>query len=696
MAVKSIRALRAAHDGGRYHYRYGSATPNVTIASQTSGPAPLPVTYDVTRDATITPPANNGSGSPAWETAIVSVNYGDGAAGTWTHTGLSKNTDRNIQGGHVYESVGTYTLSVDVIYSDGSTFTGEQTITVTDPEVVYAGVTFYADHTLGNDTTGDGSIGNPWKTSDKLFDIVFASNGPRRGLLKKGETFVALANKSYTTALVGPFHIGAYGSGANPIISKSSANEVLALGNGMTAGARIVDVDLSLAGTAAGWRTGSNCLFLRCDVADPESAWTTSSAHLEKQYTIIQECDITGQTDKGIYWQWGYRSAILGCHVTTPDAGTGTNHCIRAYLSHSSIKHNLFSGGSTGGSLLKFVGWDDVGLGGGHSTEAAEYTIIADNIADGSHPLTLAQYFTFRPSNTSSVERIINCVWERNYLKSAATTGSQQMMDGSCEYCTFRNNRLDGSAESGTTGIRLSREGAEPIPVGNMILHNSFFHTGTMNPVSIFNTTPGLLNTGFGSDTGWQHGVTWVIAAGVATKTAGDTDPIFQSSTQTSPDLIVGHSYTVTFTITAWTAGTLTASCGTANGTPRGSAATFVETIVCAGNTTFSLTPSSDFAGAIDNATCVAQNNPIDTVVKNNHAMTASGTSLITTDQGTGTIDVGNTRSTVGFTDPANNDWTPTATILETVTTLAEARDDFVGTVRGAVGAACDSGSLEA
>lgn len=553
------------------------STPTAMLAaSQTSGPAPLGITFDVFRSGSgITSPPNNGSGSPSPVAFNYSWHFGDDDTATWTHTGDPKNRDTGCQSAHVYETPGTYIVNLRVTRDNGSTETYRQTITVTDPDVVYAGATFHADFTLGNDTTGDGSIGNPWKTSDKLFDIVFASNGPRRGLLKRGETFTSTTTKSYTSALVGPFHIGPYGSGANPIISKSTANEIIVLGNGMTAGARFVDVDVSLGGTGSGFRPGSYCLYLRCDAASPDAGYTSSSSHLEKVGTIIQDCNISGQTDKGIYLNWVYQSAILGCSFSIPDAGSGTNHGLRIYPSHCSIKQNLFSGGSTSGSLMKVIGY--VAADPDHTTDAVEYTVISDNIADGSHPTTLAEYFTFRPSNDAVAEEIVNCVWERNYLVSASTTPqSQRMMIGSARWSYFLNNRFNGSGDSGTDGIRLQRTGIEAVPQGCEILHNSFYSSGTMDPVNI---------AGTGAD-----------------------------------------------------------QC-------------------------------------------------IDILVKNNYAMTASGTLVIALDQGSGTVDVGNTRATTGFTNPATNDWTPIAALYDTVTILLGALRDFDRVPRGDVGDTTEPGS---
>lgn len=107
-------------------------------------------------------------------------------------------------------------------------------------------------------------------------------------------------------------------------------------------------------------------------------------------------------------------------------------------------------------------------------------------------------------------------------------------------------------------------------------------------------------NGTFASDTGWTKGTGWTIAAGVATATGAISTTLSQTA---AVALIPGYSYTVTFTISAFTAGTIAVSLGGGTaGTARGSAATFVQTIVAgaAQDITFN---TVGFTGSIDNVT---------------------------------------------------------------------------------------------
>lgn len=109
-----------------------------------------------------------------------------------------------------------------------------------------------------------------------------------------------------------------------------------------------------------------------------------------------------------------------------------------------------------------------------------------------------------------------------------------------------------------------------------------------------------VTNGAFASDTGWTKGTGWTIAAGVATATGAISTTLSQSA---AIALIAGYSYTVTFTVTAFTAGTIAVSLGGGTaGTARGSAATFVQTIVAGSDGTITFN-TAGFTGSIDNVT---------------------------------------------------------------------------------------------
>lgn len=83
--------------------------------------------------------------------------------------------------------------------------------------------TKYYFSNAGNDVTGDGSQGNPYATLDKFATIVAAnpSGAQIEFLFNKGDKFLATNSDDYF-ALYSGMTIGAYGTGAKPILSAFS------------------------------------------------------------------------------------------------------------------------------------------------------------------------------------------------------------------------------------------------------------------------------------------------------------------------------------------------------------------------------------------------------------------------------------------------------------------------------------------
>lgn len=107
-------------------------------------------------------------------------------------------------------------------------------------------------------------------------------------------------------------------------------------------------------------------------------------------------------------------------------------------------------------------------------------------------------------------------------------------------------------------------------------------------------------NGAFASDTAWTKGVGWTIAGGVGVATGA----ISTTLTQTPATLVEGQAYLFTFTVSSFTAGTITANVGGTSGTARGSAATFAQVIIAGSGTTVGFT-TSGFTGEIDNVSIV-------------------------------------------------------------------------------------------
>lgn len=111
-----------------------------------------------------------------------------------------------------------------------------------------------------------------------------------------------------------------------------------------------------------------------------------------------------------------------------------------------------------------------------------------------------------------------------------------------------------------------------------------------------------VTNGTFASDTAWTKGTGWTIAGDVGVATGGISTAISQNIAT----LEAGRIYTVTYTVSGFSAGTVTVSVGGTAGAARASDATFTEAIVCgSANTTLAFTGVA-FTGNIDNVIVTA------------------------------------------------------------------------------------------
>jgi hypothetical protein len=98
----------------------------------------------------------------------------------------------------------------------------------------------------------------------------------------------------------------------------------------------------------------------------------------------------------------------------------------------------------------------------------------------------------------------------------------------------------------------------------------------------------------------------WLISGSLAAHTSGSSGSVSQSNL-----LTIGKAYSVTFTTSGITGGTLTPFMGSSGGgTAVSTNGTFTQTIIASGNTTFSLSASSFFAGNVDNVIVTQINIP--------------------------------------------------------------------------------------
>ena len=193
---------------------FASAAPATFTASLTasrvSGVAPLYVNFDAT--GTTHPQIAN----PTHD-LFYSWTFGDAGAGNWANgvqsAGLtSKNAAFGPVTGHVFETPGTYV--VDLIVMDGvTTKTKSVSITVQDPNVVYAGTNTICISNTGNFSGAPTGALQITRSGDT--DIYTAINAykasNKRILLCKSDTWIATAQLQFDN--LSGMTLGGYGPG---------------------------------------------------------------------------------------------------------------------------------------------------------------------------------------------------------------------------------------------------------------------------------------------------------------------------------------------------------------------------------------------------------------------------------------------------------------------------------------------------
>lgn len=178
--------------------------------SRITGVAPLYVNFDMTGTT------STDSTNPTHE-CFFATDFGDTGAGTWANgvqsSGLtSKNAGYGPVTGHVYETPGTYTVTMSV--TDGvNTVTKTGTIVVQDPDVVYAGTDTICISHSGNFTgapSGASQINTAGNT-DMYAALVDHEGSDKRILFCKADAWTF--TQQYTVTNKTGLTIGGYGTG---------------------------------------------------------------------------------------------------------------------------------------------------------------------------------------------------------------------------------------------------------------------------------------------------------------------------------------------------------------------------------------------------------------------------------------------------------------------------------------------------
>jgi len=365
-------------------------------------------------------------------------NFGDALA-TWDTTGASKNLASGPVAAHVFESPGTYTVTLTVTNGvDNPTRTA--TITVQDPNTVFSGTNTVCVAATALPVAGAGGCpaGAAAVLSGDWPSIVntVALTG-KRVLLKRGDVFTGTATALLNKA--GPGIIGAYGTGAKPVIRNTgTANNsyMLRVMQGASDDWRLVDLDFDGQGDVhrnflfanAGFVL-SRLLMLRVDAHDLGGGISLSVGTLTTvvpdqiflvDSTITRIYSESGTSAPQAVYMMGRRMGVLGNRIDDTTRGTA-EHLIRvSYAERAVFSHNVLKNSHSGKEMFAIRGvctdgtCGPFGVGG-----ATQFMVVSSN------QIETNSYMGVQVDNAASnvPGHIRDILLEGNWYKTTATGG---------------------------------------------------------------------------------------------------------------------------------------------------------------------------------------------------------------------------------------------------------------------------------
>lgn len=501
----------------------------VNTTSRLTGVAPLSVFFDTT--GTTTTPATP---SPfhdleyRWDFGdkIVGVqNLSPPTIGTATwNTGSkpgvgSRNTSTGPLAAHVYETPGTYYVSLTIIDGTNKVTNSCTPIVVLDPDAVFSGTKTTCVAAASTPVAGVG--GCPALAAVALqpsFSAAinsYAKTGNRL-LFKRGDTFTATTTSSITTT--GPGIVGAYGDTALALpIIQSSAGSTLRFSSQSTPNSkfnlkdwRVMDLDFVGSGTASQAAVemygGINQVtMLRLTISNYLNAigssdslldwWNTTSQSghaIWDQHSIVDSkisSPAVGNPANSNTWCYGTflggdRMFFAGNSINNSGtAVAGASHVTRFwYLGKSVINNNTLQQPGPSEHNIKLhakrwqtAGVSNSGVGGGYS----RWIVISDNKFEGAYN---AWMVAVGPQDSGKDERVRDVIIEKNWYVTGPGTQVEQIIWAAD--VTVRNNIYYAGVQA--LGVNVGQRGIEP-PSDGVRIYNNSYYSKSATPVNVIN-----------------------------------------------------------------------------------------------------------------------------------------------------------------------------------------------------------------
>lgn len=478
------------------------ATGAITLAtsvSRFSGVAPLAVFFDASGTTTVpaTPRPFHDLGY-GW-------NFGDAgpSAGIWGigsrpsgPTASSRNSATGPLAAHVYETPGTYDVTLAITDGTNTVTNACMRISVLDPEVVFADSNTICFSTSG--TPCPNALAVQVTTSNFGTALAMAAPG-KRLLFRRGETWTSFSGANIPRLSAnGPGIVGAYGAGARPLVRPDVAivgnTAILAISSAATPNIsdwRIMDLEFAGVGGATdsdairGGGGAQQITLLRMVLRDISNGIQFNAQGLDSQnlsppgghlvFDQIAIVDsniqrISGAGNNGMFLQ-ARRMAVLGNFVEDSTAG---EHIVRVqYVSKGVFQANdlgLPAPGPGGAKNVMTLRAVNVGTGGVTSPNNTDQVVISDNLFRGG---LATQAISIQPSGGTEDQRIGNIIFDGNVVRAGPSL--QTAIVSAADEITLRNNIFDMTGGTAFNCITPQQLGAEPVHSAVRIFNNTCF-----------------------------------------------------------------------------------------------------------------------------------------------------------------------------------------------------------------------------
>jgi PKD repeat protein len=440
----------------------GDAISLAVVANRVSGVAPLSVFFDTagtTAEATDRP----------YHDLAYCWDFGDEDAGAFATTGLSKNQGRGPTVGHVYETPGTYSVTLSARDSQGRATSVSLEIEVEDPDEVFADTTTCVSAAGDFDDCPEGAE-----------HITASSLGEAQEAVAPGHRILVHRGEEYTGGLglnvQGPGLIGAYGpeTEARPKITPSGTVFRVSGQEPDFSDWRIVDFDIEGNGNdGSGGVSISGKAFdllilrmravgLGAPVEAPDSVldyWNGNGnpGHDAIDGLTIADCelrDIIGGSGHNAAYVAAHRFLVLGTIFWNSTEG---EHLLRTpWIDRGWITSSVFGESPAPRHLIKMHGPqypnpDSIGY-----MKYTERVVVSDNLFDGvgGHDWSVS----IAPKNGESDERLRDIIVERNRFLPGPTV--QAAVALAATHVTVRENLFNSGPEA--TCVTAGTRGIEP------------------------------------------------------------------------------------------------------------------------------------------------------------------------------------------------------------------------------------------